>query len=550
MTDRGVMRRVPGAPWARGLLAACFLGSLTPRSARADTPTEQNNHLAPFLRAGVDARHLAMGGTGAALASDVAAGYWNPAGLAILRGASATAMATQGLNFGRRHAYAAGAWGGQNGAVAFSWINAGTDDIPRADAAGNLTGDTFTFTENAFILSAGAKAGAAAFGASAKLLTQDLGTAAPNGGDGSALGYGFDFGAQVYPTPYARLGFVLHDMFSQLGSRDAGRVNDVPAGMRVGIALSPLTGITLASDLEKIRDDSDTRFHLGGELAVPLGADLSGAFRLGVNEGRYAGGIGVTYKTVTVDYAYVIEPEAFLDENHRVSVSVDLGGERRVIREKGEADRDHDGIPDAVDKCPDDPEDFDSYEDFDGCPDLDNDGDGIPDVDDLCPDEAEDFDGVEDQDGCPDLDQDHDGIPDEKDDCPGEPETVNGYKDDDGCPDTVIAFPSARILFAPGSAALPGGAIPSLDQVVQILRDHPDLTIEIQGYTDDQGDQGMNQALSQRRADAVKAYLVKKGIDAGRLLTRGYGESRPVAPNSTEAGRAANRRIEFVPASP
>ena len=101
-------------------------------------------------------------------------------------------------------------------------------------------------------------------------------------------------------------------------------------------------------------------------------------------------------------------------------------------------DRDDDGIEDKVDACPDDPEDFDGFEDTDGCPDLDNDKDGIPDVRDKCPDLAEDFDGFEDEDGCPDLDNDGDGIPDIRDKCPNEPEDFDGVQDDDGCPDIVV----------------------------------------------------------------------------------------------------------------
>jgi hypothetical protein len=98
-------------------------------------------------------------------------------------------------------------------------------------------------------------------------------------------------------------------------------------------------------------------------------------------------------------------------------------------------DHDHDGIPDDVDKCPDEPEDKDGFEDEDGCPDYDNDQDGIVDAKDKCPNVAEDRDGFEDEDGCPDLDNDHDGIPDRFDHCPNQPETINGIDDEDGCPD-------------------------------------------------------------------------------------------------------------------
>lgn len=101
------------------------------------------------------------------------------------------------------------------------------------------------------------------------------------------------------------------------------------------------------------------------------------------------------------------------------------------------SDRDKDGITDDVDKCPDQPEDLDGFQDTDGCPDFDNDKDGIPDSLDKCPDLAEDFDGFQDQDGCPDLDNDNDGIADVVDKCPNEPEDFDGVQDEDGCPDIV-----------------------------------------------------------------------------------------------------------------
>ena len=101
-------------------------------------------------------------------------------------------------------------------------------------------------------------------------------------------------------------------------------------------------------------------------------------------------------------------------------------------------DRDGDGLKDDVDKCPDQPEDFDDFEDSDGCPDPDNDRDGIPDVKDQCPNEPETKNGYKDEDGCPDtveLDRDGDGIPDNVDKCPDDPEDKDGFEDEDGCPD-------------------------------------------------------------------------------------------------------------------
>ena len=100
-------------------------------------------------------------------------------------------------------------------------------------------------------------------------------------------------------------------------------------------------------------------------------------------------------------------------------------------------DRDGDGITDDVDRCPDEPEDRDGFQDADGCPDPDNDADGIADAMDKCPNEPEDKDGFQDADGCPDPDNDQDGILDTADKCPNAPETKNGFQDDDGCPDVA-----------------------------------------------------------------------------------------------------------------
>jgi OOP family OmpA-OmpF porin len=118
--------------------------------------------------------------------------------------------------------------------------------------------------------------------------------------------------------------------------------------------------------------------------------------------------------------------------------AADFRGFIGFIFEPSIGDRDGDGIKDDVDKCPDQPEDYDGFQDEDGCPDPDNDNDGILDKDDRCPNEPEDFDGDEDQDGCPegnDGDRDGDGIPDSKDKCPDEPEDFDGFEDQDGCPD-------------------------------------------------------------------------------------------------------------------
>lgn len=184
----------------------------------------------------------------------------------------------------------------------------------------------------------------------------------------------------------------------------------------------------------------------------------------------------------------------------------------------------------------------------------DPDGDGFIGDADACPQEAEDVNGLEDNDGCPDAmrDTDNDGITDVYDKCINEPETVNGYQDTDGCKDEVpqeVQKFSGRIdgiAFATGSAKITKASFKTLGAAAKVLADHPDLRIEIGGHTDDKGDDDRNQALSQARADAVRDYLISKGVDASRLEAKGYGETMPVADNAKAAGRAKNRRVEFT----
>ncbi len=257
-------------------------------------------------------------------------------------------------------------------------------------------------------------------------------------------------------------------------------------------------------------------------------------------------------------------------------------------------DNDGDGIPDEKDKCPNQPETFNGYQDADGCPDTipDRDGDGIPDGEDKCPDEGgpnviknprskyygcpdRDGDGIPDSiDKCPDVpeptddlfdgsgcphvrDRDGDGIPDDKDKCPDEPETYNGYQDEDGCPDkgpTVVQITGNsikfgdKVEFATGKDKIQGNkSFQVLDAVAGIMKGHKEIELlEIQGHTDGVGAADSNRKLSQARSEAVVKYLVSKGVEPGRLTPKGYGPDKPLADNKTQAGRALNRRVEFI----
>ncbi len=225
-------------------------------------------------------------------------------------------------------------------------------------------------------------------------------------------------------------------------------------------------------------------------------------------------------------------------------------------------DRDGDRIDDNLDSCPDDPEDYDGFQDEDGCPDPDNDLDKILDVDDLCPNDPEDYDHFEDEDGCPDLDNDKDRILDKDDKCINLPETYNNVDDEDGCPDRGITELTGSgivtlepIQFEFNKAIIKKASYPILDAVIATMNGNPDIElIEVQGHTDERGDDAYNLELSDRRAAAVVAYLTTHGtkaeptrpVPAHRLTSQGYGETQPVDRRHDEAAWALNRRVAFI----
>ncbi|HEY0913281.1 MAG TPA: OmpA family protein [Solimonas sp.] len=177
----------------------------------------------------------------------------------------------------------------------------------------------------------------------------------------------------------------------------------------------------------------------------------------------------------------------------------------------------------------------------------DADGDGVPDDADLCPNTPK---GVKvDSKGCP-VDSDGDGIPDALDKCPG---TAKGVKvDSSGCAkDGSAEGPNRRfedVHFEFDRSDLTDYARSILDNASKAIgglsQQYPSLKVDVSGHTDWIGTDGYNQALSERRANSVKQYLTRKGVDSKRISTYAYGESKPVATNETDEGRAQNRRVE------
>ena len=208
----------------------------------------------------------------------------------------------------------------------------------------------------------------------------------------------------------------------------------------------------------------------------------------------------------------------------------------RVDAQGCELDSDGDGVVDRLDKCPNTPRG--ARADAQGC-ELDSDGDGVVDRLDRCPNTPA---GARvDAQGC-ELDSDGDGVVDALDQCPNTPR--GDQVDAKGC--TLASTLQLKgVNFDYDSAALRADARPILDEAVTILKRYPQLRVEVAGHTDDRGSDAYNLDLSQRRAQAVLDYFVQMGIDAARLVPKGYGETAPVADNATDAGRAKNRRVEL-----
>ena len=208
-------------------------------------------------------------------------------------------------------------------------------------------------------------------------------------------------------------------------------------------------------------------------------------------------------------------------------------------------DTDGDGIADYMDECSDTPAEAGAAVDEKGCP-LDTDSDGVPDYLDHCPNTPAEAIGKVDSVGC-ELDTDGDGVPDYMDECP----QVEGTRANKGCPEvkrevrTLLQKAMQGIEFETGKAAIKKKSYALLDEIAVIFIENSNYMIEIQGHTDNTGKAEVNKKISQQRADAVKKYLEKKGVDADRMTAVGYGQEEPIADNKTAAGRQKNRRVEF-----
>jgi len=463
-----------------GIIAACVLIACLLLTAQASA----QNFGAPWLRMGVGARAMAMGTAQTAVAEDATAAYWNPALLTSLHEYDAALMYTAGMKAERTYNYLSGTWNVRRiGGFGFSWMNAGITDIPGRDINRVPTGN-FDVSQNAFQLTYARWLGSGVgVGVSGKYLQEDL---ADNNG------YGLDLGALFKPYDELQFGAMIRDVVGKLG-RDR-----TPFEARLGVGAYPWQNVTFDLDLVKVKD-LDAVAALGGSYHVPINdqtdfyvaAGYSDVFR---DSRGLTAGFGIGYRNLTLQYAYVTEPQAWLQENHRLSINFSwnernplaslLGSLKRKPRQEGPREIIHRVI-------------------IEGHPTVKLELEVL--------------------------------TPSQKD------SITHAWAKPSG----VVTFPG--INFATGKSKIMPEFARVLDGIAEILYEHPEIElIEIQGHADSTGSDAINDPLSRARANAVRDYLIRQGVAPDRMDARGYGSHHPIASNATRQGRYLNRRIDIV----
>lgn len=303
--------------------------------------------------------------------------------------------------------------------------------------------------------------------------------------------------------------------------RGASSTRGARARARAAVMLVPLVGLLSCAPASVLRGRID------GLNQDVINAEKNGAMRCAPRELALAKAhlrfaaveLDQGQLSSAADHVAVAEPNAHaaLEQS-----PPDRCAERKIVEARvvGDKDTDGDHIFDSRDQCILEPEDMDGYLDDDGCPDPDNDADQVADLDDFCPN------------------------------TPGVP-----GGDHPGCPKKnsliVVTEHEIRILqqiqFEFNKAIVkPGISFKILDEVDGVLNDNMKISLEVQGHTDNVGGDAYNMNLSQKRADAVKAYMVAHGISPTRLVSKGYGFHQPLVPNDTAANRQLNRRSQFI----
>lgn len=335
----------------------------------------------------------------------------------------------------------------------------------------------------------------------------------------SGPGQGLFLGGGLALNPFWGLELsVFGDRFNSTGSdtnrwRDYGAKLDTQFFYSRNPAFSPYVGIGVGAMQSKLRNTGDS----SSDPFIDFGVGFIHYFA-GVADGRLGLRGDVRYRWLDVgdtgNAGHLGEPVA------KIGLVLALGSSGAKAPKRF-VDSDGDGVPDEVDRCPDTPKGV--KVDASGCP-LDSDGDGVPDSIDQCPGTA----------------------PGVAVDARGCPTTFGSGRFKISGSGAVLRFEDVHFSFDHDD--LSDYAKAMLDDAAQVInevaRKYPALKVDIAGHTDSIGSEGYNQALSERRAAKVKQYLIRRGVEEGRVNLYSYGESKPEASNDTEEGRAQNRRAE------
>jgi OOP family OmpA-OmpF porin len=434
---------------------------------------------------------------------------------------------------------------------------AGDNDTTTANTSGPAAGDTRLDARGVILRSRDRRA---ALGAQVSMFIP-TGTSSAFGGDGETtamFGLSGEYAVPLGPS-FTIIGVAnLAVDLRPFGQFNTPQTHTNPGGDGLGIgdelrwavgAFLPLkdgkyrVGLTIFGQTGITNDDSTGNTFFANENN-PIEWQAEGRMKFGKYD-RFWAGAGVGSRLIAL-----VGMEVPFFEPDVASPAQKVAIHKRRPSEM--IDTDHDGIPDDIDACPNEPEDHLGSDPNDGCPlPPDRDHDGIPDQFDKCPDVPEDHKGAEPNDGCPDVDTDKDGIPDAVDACPHEPGQPSPDPKKNGCPQFIrLEGSSVRILqqvhFATGKADILPDSFPILQEIANLLKVTPNIhRMSIEGHTDNRGSAALNLHLSQARSDSVMAWLSAHGVEAKRLEAHGFGMTKPIEDNNTEEGRLANRRVEF-----
>lgn len=284
------------------------------------------------IRMGLGARALSMGSAASASVRNVTAAYWNPAGLANLKGIELAGMYSADMGIDRTYNFGALGMKFNYGTVAVSWINANMTDFEEYDDNGTYVG-SFDYNRNNIALSYATTPHRFKLGITGKMSMSDI-------GDDSESGYGFDAGIIYDISDYMGLSCMIRDAYATMGD------DDVPFQLVFGAAIYPYKGVTLATDFRKNQDEDSMVASFGAEYWATIGEDpevnsqldnitydetnnwsnimsqSAAGIRVGMNDGNLTGGIGVRFNMIEVGYAFVKAPEDFLNDSHHIQLTL------------------------------------------------------------------------------------------------------------------------------------------------------------------------------------------------------------------------------------